>query len=419
MLRNLRSSTKGREQIRSLNRQAVLEAIHRHGQISRIDLATELDLSPAALTDITSQFISHGLVFEARSSPSTSVGRKPILLEINYNTAFVIGVKVSNSKVTTALTNLGANVLGWCSSPVETIDPDTIIKRIKQNIKKLLKETKLDYSQLVGLGIGLPGIVDADTGHYRYSALFGWRDVPFKILLEENLELPVLVENDVNALAVAEAWFGSGQGHPHFLVVTLGRGVGLGIIINSQIYRGPHGGAGEFGHVTLEPGGALCSCGKQGCIEAYLSDEALLHQAQQHIPDLHHLDELVSLAKAKHIQALDIYQQAGKRLGQALSKLVNIFAPSLIVLSGEGMRAAEFLLPIAIEQLKAESFGDLANNLEIKVDTWGDEAWARGAAGLAASRYLYESAAQTGGETPITIPYRLKSNTYSKGVKHV
>jgi predicted NBD/HSP70 family sugar kinase len=394
----------GRDTIRAQNRHAVLTAIHRKGQVSRIDLANDLNLSPAALTDITSELIAQGLVFEARPGLSSSVGRKPILLEINYDHAYIIGVKVSNATVTTALTNLGAQVLAWRSDAVAEITPGAIASLIDKAIKKLLRESGIARERVGGLGVGLPGIVEVESGTYGYSALFGWRDVPLKHLLEEKLELPTFIDNDVNALATAEAWFGSGQGHDHFLVVTLGLGVGLGIVIGGQVYRGPKGGAGEFGHITLEPKGAKCSCGKQGCLEAYLADGALVREALASVPKFtrkHSLHDLTEMARAGDKKVLALYQNAGERLGTALSTLVNIFAPSLIILSGEGMRAAPFLLTATKQALQEGSFGGLAKGLELKVDTWGDEAWARGAAGLAASRHLHDMAAMTGGESQL------------------
>ncbi|MCA9839200.1 MAG: ROK family transcriptional regulator [Trueperaceae bacterium] len=389
-------SSSGRDAIRTLNRRAVLSAIHQHGQVSRIDLAAELELSPSALTIITSEFIEAGLVFEAHTGSSTSVGRKPILLEINYDQAFVIGVKVSNSYITTALTNLNASVVAWSTEPVKELKPEAIAQQIDVAYKQLLKSHKIPLEKVVGLGLGLPGIVEPGSEYYRYSALFGWRDVPLKQVLETQLGLPVLVDNDVNALAAAEAWFGSGQNHDSFLVLTLGRGVGLGIVMNGQVYRGPKGGAGEFGHVTLFPEGELCSCGKRGCIEAYLADEALLRDARKLHPDIKTPDELIHLAR-EIPEIREMFEVAGERLGFALSSLVNIFAPSLIILSGEGMRAKEFMVPKALDVMKAQSFGDLAKDLEVKIEVWGDDAWARGAAGLAASRYLHETAVVTGG----------------------
>lgn len=386
---------------RQQNQAAVFNVIHRRGQVSRSDIAAELRLSPAAVTDITGTLIEHGLVFEARAGESNTVGRKPILLEVNYDHKHVLGVKASNHGLTTALTNLKAEVVAWRQDPLPSTGPEDVLDTIEAAAGRLCAEAKLPKNELAGIGLGLPGIVDVETGSNRYSALFAWRDVPFAELLEARLGIPALVDNDVNALAAAEAWFGAGEGHQSFLVVTLGRGVGLGIVVGGQVYRGPHGGAGEFGHVIVEPGGPTCTCGQHGCLEALIADEALLAEARRSVkgfPEDATAATLADLARSGDDEARALYAQAGNALGRGLATLVNLLAPTLIVLGGEGMRAAEHLLPSAKETVRTTTFGDLGTRVEFVTHTWDDDAWARGAAGLAASRFLTEVTTTAGGD---------------------
>ncbi len=390
-----------REKIRSVNQGVVLNAIHRATRISRSDLATELQLSPATLTAITGTLIEAGLVYEDRQGVSKTVGRKPILLAVNYGHAHVVGFKVSNVGVTAVLADLNAEVLASCFEALEHHDLETVLKVIERLTALLCAEVGFEKKELVGLGVNLPGIVEQDTGRVRHSALLNWSDTPLAQLLEERLSLPTLVENDVNALAVAEAWFGSGKQHEDFLVVTLGRGVGLGIVIGGEVYRGPRGGAGEFGHSVLDSSGPESRHTQQGSVEAYLSDYALLEQARRNVPGFPNEatpDTLLEFAQQGHVEAVAVLEGAGETLGLALSTLVNIFAPSLIILSGEGMRSAEFMLPRAKASLSKHAFGDLAKHVHLVVDNWGEDAWARGAAALAASRYLTEAASLTGGD---------------------
>ncbi|MEX2535109.1 MAG: ROK family transcriptional regulator [Trueperaceae bacterium] len=385
----------GREQIRSLNQRAVLSAIHRHGRISRSDLAVELSLSPAAVSAITGVFIDAGLVIEAEVGISTSVGRKPILLEINYDHAFVFGVKVTSKSLITALTNLKAEPLDCRIDPLENLAADSVIAAIAEATEQLLTSTGVRVARVAGLGVSLPGIVEQETGKVRYSPLLDWYQVPFAERLEEKLSLPVLIENDVNALAAAQAWFGHGHQHDAFLVVTLGRGVGMGIVIGGQVYRGPRGGAGELGHTLVTPPEPRVMEPKPATLEGLLSDDALIEQARKAgaklganaVPE-----QLTALAQGNDPIALSLFGDAGKLLGTTLANLVNIFAPSLIVISGEGVRNAEYFMPTACEALKRHSFGDVAADLELVVDDWGDDAWARGAAGLAAARFLGKAA---------------------------
>ena len=395
-----RAATTARDEMRNRNQNAVLQTVHLNGPISRVDIASKLALSPAAVTAITGELIARGLIYEARRAESDGVGRKAILLEIAYDHAAVAGIKVSDTALTAALTNLNAVVAHAETSPLQGTDPDFVVAEIERAFHALQERAG---EPLRALGVNLPGIVDADQSTVRHSPLLGWDRVPLGEILAERLHVPVLVENDVNALALAEAWYGHGREHDAFLVLTLGRGVGLGIVLDGELYRGPAGGAGEFGHVLLDPQGPDSEQARRGSVEAYLSDDALLRRARERIasfPANGGSDELLALADAGDEDASAVYAEAGAVLGRSLSILVNILAPGLVVLSGEGMRAHEHLIPAAKRELERSSFGDLGTRVGLVVDHWGDDAWARGAAGLAAARYLTDAVSSPGGDTP-------------------
>lgn len=394
----LRTLATAKDDVRRLNQSAVFQVVHRHGPVSRVDIAARLNLSPAAVTNITSDLIDRGLVFEARKAERGGVGRRRVLLEVAYDTAYVAGIKVSSVGLTCALTNLNAEVVHATERPLASTDPETVVDAIEAAFADLGAAVG---QPLAALGVNLPGLVDADRQTVRHSPLLGWSQVPLGQLLHDRLGVSVLVENDVNALALAEAWFGRGREHDGFLVVTLGRGVGLGIILGGEVYRGPHGGAGEFGHVLLDPNGPETRYAAPGTVEAFLSDDALVREARRRVagfPDDGTAELVADLAQGGDAAATAVVADAGRALGRALSVLVNVFAPSLIVLSGEGMRAADVMLPAARDELGRLAFGDLADRVELAVESWGDDAWARGAAALAASRYLTESAMSARGD---------------------
>lgn len=381
----------GRERIRSLNQSAVISAIHRHGRISRTDLAAELRLSPAAITALTAPFLEEGLVVEAEVGTSPSVGRKPILLGINYDHAHVFGVKVMNHAVVAALTNLNAEVVALHEQALPDTRERTVVESVVTATAALRKLAEGAAVRPLGLGVSVPGVVDHLAGTIRHSQLFGWEQVPLAELLGAELGLPVLVENDVNALAAAHAWFGHGRDHEAFLVLTLGRGVGLGIVVNGSVYRGPRGGAGEFGHTVCAPLAPRVMDPAPTTLESRVSDGALAAQASRLLGREVGAEELGALADAGEQVIVDLLADAGDCLGVALSTLVNVFAPSLVILGGEGLRASPYLLPRAQATLSELAFGDLADGMELVLDSWGDDGWARGAAGLAAARFLQEA----------------------------
>jgi N-acetylglucosamine repressor len=388
-----RTQATAKDDVRRLNQGAVFHVVHRHGPVSRVDIAARLHLSAAAVTNITSDLIDRGLVFEARKDDERGgVGRRRIMLEVAYDAACVAGIKVSNVGLTCALTNLNAEVLHAREWPLAATAPDAVAEAIAAAFADL---ATLAGRPPAALGVNLPGLVDADRQTVRHSPLLGWHQVPLGSLLGERLGVSVLVENDVNALALAEAWYGVGRSHDAFLVLTLGRGVGLGIVLGGEVYRGPHGGAGELGHVLLEAAGPETRFAAPGTVEAFLSDDALVRAARGRVaafPDDGTAELLVELARGGDPDARDVYAAHGRALGRTLSLLVNVFAPSLIVLSGEGLRAPELLLDAAGPELRRLAFGDLAERVELAVEPWGDDAWARGAAALAASRYLTDQA---------------------------
>lgn len=381
----------GRERIRSLNQSAVISAIHRHGRISRTDLAAELRLSPAAITALTAPFLEEGLVVEAEVGTSPSVGRKPILLGINYDHAHVFGVKVMNHAVVAALTNLNAEVVALHEQALPDTRERTVVESVVAATAALRKLAEGAAVRPLGLGVSVPGVVDHLAGTIRHSQLFGWEQVPLAELLGAELGLPVLVENDVNALAAAHAWFGHGRDHEAFLVLTLGRGVGLGIVVNGSVYRGPRGGAGEFGHTVCAPLAPRVMDPEPATLESRVSDGALAAQASRLLGREVGAEGLGALADAGEQVIVDLLADAGDCLGVALSTLVNVFAPSLVILGGEGLRASPYLLPRAQATLSELAFGDLADGMELVLDSWGDDGWARGAAGLAAARFLQEA----------------------------
>jgi predicted NBD/HSP70 family sugar kinase len=384
-----------RELIKEINRNLVLNLINSHGSISRTDLARLSGLSAATITGITADFIDIGLIFEKEEGDSSG-GRRPILLAVNPRGGFTVGLKLTEENVIGALTDLQATVIADHSSRLKTRSPSNAIDTMANVVQELLQVGSIEEDKLLGVGIGMAGIVHAAQGVLHHSPIFGWRDVPIKELLQERLGVPVYIDNDVNTLTLTEKWFGAGQGIDHFLTVTIGRGVGLGIVLNGQLYRGAYGGAGEFGHTVIDPDGPPCACGKRGCLETYTSDPGLLRLAAEAASRgeldvvVDTTDALIQLAEGGDLTVRAIYEQAGNVLGIGLANLINLLSPQLIIISGEGVRAREWIFD-AIQNAIAENvMPGLEKGTEIRIDVWDDDAWARGAASLVLKE-LFES----------------------------
>lgn len=380
-------SLRGNDQsvVRALNRNAIFNTLHREGPLSRVQLKGRSGLSGAAVTGVVAELIRDGLVEEREAGVSTG-GRPPVFLSVNYGARSAVGIKLMEQHLEMVLINLGGEVQHHIQCLLPDHAPETVVQKVREAVHLLLSRTGTETSRLLGLGMGLPGVINATSGVCVHSDYLGWDHVPIARLLEEAVGVPVTVDNDVNAFAAAERLFGHGKGASDLAVITVGRGIGAGLIANGQPVRGRDGGAGEFGHVVAEKDGRPCECGKRGCLEAYASEPALVTRAQETAPDLCvvHGDDLLRHRDDPRVAAL--FADAGERIGMQLANLVNLLNPELIVIGGEGVRFGDALIRPLRAALRTHSYTGLAENLPVVVEPWGDEVWARGAASLAVSR---------------------------------
>ncbi len=393
----MRSPKGNRDLIKEINRSLVLNLIKSRGPVSRKDLAGLSNLSPATISGITADFIAGDLVHEMGEGESTG-GRRPILLRLNHQAGFVVGAKLMEGAVISALTDLDAQVLYQRITgfpvvqplPGGLVDPEVILPVLVQAIEQTIVESGVARKRVLGIGIGLAGLIDNQRKTCLYSPFFGWRNVDVAEPLITHFNLPVYLENDVNTLTIAEKWFGYGHDIDHFLVITVGRGIGVGIVANGQFYRGAIGSAGEFGHITLTSDGPLCACGKRGCLEALASDPAVIRQTKAAIAlgertilangEPLTINAIVTAAEDGDKLARKLLADSGHWLGIGVATLINILNPQLVIVGGEGVLAGEWRFGPMRRAIEAHAFYDLAADLDIIIEPLGDEAWARGAA---------------------------------------
>ena len=366
---------------RGLNRASILELIGGHGPIARVDIARELDLSPATVTVLTRELVQDGLVREVDLAPSKG-GRPAIRLGLVGGAAHALGVKIAADRLTAVRVNLEGEPLAYTERPFDAAGPG-VVDRLGDELEAILGPADASSPRFLGVGLGVPGIVDTQGAGTVESPVLGWRSLPLGTRLQERLGVPVLIDNDVNTLAVAERLYGRGRDVEHFLTVTLGRGVGLGIVIAGELYRGGRGGAGEWGHMRVVDDGPVCHCGKRGCLEALVSDAALVQAGSEAglLAPTDGIDRLRELAAGGSLEAQQIYERAGATLGRSVAGLVNVLSPQLVLISGEGIRAWDQLRNGFEEALRGDLFEPL-RDVAVEVEPWVDAAWARGAAAL-------------------------------------
>lgn len=381
--------TGSKQLLRDLNQTLVFNVIAARGAISRTEIVRETGLPAATVTRITREFVMAGLVTEEMTTTTEpNGGRRPILLRINPTLGFVVGVKLREDSMTLAVCDLGCTVVYSCEAALpEGSVPHEVCDAIAEGVGSALRQAGVPRQQLLGVGVGLAGLIDSAAGVCRYSAIMGWRDVELQAPLEYKLRIPVRLDNDVNTLAVAERLFGPTHARAanDFVVVTIGRGIGLGVVIGGEIYRGASGGAGEFGHTTIDMSedAPVCNCGKRGCLEAIASDYGILRAALKRDPGNHVEAEMHALLeRTDEPDVQHIFARAGTALGIAIANLINIFDPKLVLLTGEGVRAGDILLQPMRQAIPQHTFGRPFDQAALHISTTDEIAWARGAASL-------------------------------------
>lgn len=379
-----------RDLIRAINRSIILNTIKAMGLVARAEAARLTGLSPATVTAITADLIAEELIFEKQTGDSSG-GRRPILLAINPGGRYVVGIKLMEDRAVGALTDLEATIIARQTLLLPAAEPEPTLASLASMVEALLGQAGVPRRKLLGVGLGLAGIVDSERGILRRSPFLGWHDLPLRDLLQARVNVPVYIDNDVNTFTLAEKWFGVGQDAEDFLTITVGRGIGMGIVVNRQLYRGSHGGAGEFGHTVIDPDGPLCDCGKRGCLEAFAGDPGILRAAEMTLGrPVASVDELLLLAESGDEPARAVFARAGDILGRAVANLVNVFDPQRIIVSGEGARYGKWLFDPMCAAVDRHAMPDLRSDVQISIEPWGDDAWARGAASLVL-RELFES----------------------------
>ena len=381
--------------IRSINQSTLLNLIRTNAPISRPQLSALSGLSPVTVMKITNSLLDRRLILEKEYAESTG-GRRAGLLEIHPEGGFVIGLIPQPDSLTAVLLNLNSELVFSRQWNVTLRDNyPQAIEIITQCVEEVLAESGIAREKIIGVGFGMSGLINAERGYCIDSWVLNWKNVEVSRPLEERLGIPVFVDNDVNCLAMYEKLFDQGQPYQHFLVVAIGRGVGLGIIINGDLYRGAFGGAGEFGHTVVTTEGRHCDCGNNGCLETYVSERGIVKNYQEYVQaSTYSLEkriqepaafEIVERARSGDEAAMAAMQRAGFLLGVSLANLVNIFNPECVVLSSPDINiwAGDLLLSSMHQALGQHLFSQMGKDLRFfTVEQPGYESWARGAGSL-------------------------------------
>ena len=374
-------------------RQQVFGHVRARGQASRADIARGLGVSAGSVTALTADLIQAGYLEEVEDQPRESGrGRPPVALRVAGGRGCVVGIKVADTRLTAVLADFGGQTIADLARPTPRPrkPAEALVAELVALITDLLAKAGRAAADVAGVGLGISGIVEHDTGRVPWSPLIAGRDAPLAALLADRLGVPVRIDNDANVLTLAELWFGTGRDRSDFAVVTVEHGVGMGLVLNNRLFRGGRGMGMELGHTKVALDGALCRCGQRGCLEAYLADYALAREAAtalDHPPDAADhgalIDALQTEALAGNAAAATIFRRAGRYLAVGLANVVQLFDPALIILSGERMRTESLYSDAVLREMHALTLAEGRTICEIATHARGDLVWARGATALA------------------------------------
>jgi len=367
----------------------VFTTVLTQGPLARLEVARRVGLSAAAVTKAVRPLIEAGyLVEDVGEESRRALGRPANLVRVDGGRALFVGVKVTGDEVIGVLTDLCCRIRVARHVPLSDRAPKAVLASIAELVHDLLAAADGLQAPVLGLGVAVSGDVDRAEGTVRYSPFLDWRHVPLAELATMTTGLPVTVDNDVRALTVAEQWFGAGAGLSDFAVVTVGAGIGCGLVVHGRVVAGAHGVAGEIGHVTVDPTGPLCHCGNRGCVEAIAGEAAVVRQIQE-VTGVQLGDAAQALAMAHEgvPGAREVYARAGEAIGRGIATVANLLGPERVIISGEGLAAYDLFAEHIRDAFTAAAFGSAAQ-CDVQTRPLPFEEWARGAAATAIQSFV-------------------------------
>ncbi|WP_197081179.1 ROK family transcriptional regulator [Gordoniibacillus kamchatkensis] len=364
--------------LKTLNKSTLLRLIRRHAPISRADLAKRTHLTRATVSALVEELIGQRLVAETGIGASSG-GRKPVLLQIDAEAGYVIGLDVRRNDLLAIVADLRGNALRELSRKLDApSDPERTLSQLIALMRELRSELPDSPLGVVGVGVGIAGLVEQPSGRILFVPAHDWRLLDWRERLAEALGVPVIVENEANLAALAEHDVGAAQHATELLYVSVSAGIGAGYIVGGELYRGAGGYAGEVGHTTIELNGRPCSCGNRGCWETYASEQALAEAlGLAYDPPLG--SAIAERAASGEASALAALERTGVYLGIGIGNMIHTLNPQMIVVGGAISRYRDWLLPKMEATIRARFPYIPAFEVPIRFSELGETATAQGA----------------------------------------
>jgi len=395
--------------VKEINKSKILQTLFFYGPISRIDIARKTMLTPPTITSNITELIENGIIMEVVdqeekfSVTQVSLGRKPILLDFVPDSLFTVGVDWGPSGVYFCVSGIKGDIIAKNHIKPFTNELDYMVKMTKEGIIDLLLKNNIKNEKIIGVGVGIPGFIEGDNGIVKYSPVFKWSDIKLTNILQNVLELDVAIENNVRLMAVAETYKPGAKQSGIFAYVYVSRGIAAAIIIDNRMLKGSLYGAGEIGHMTVEPNGPKCNCGKYGCLETISSESAILNKVKSVLknnddtilneivkdPENPKISEVLSAFSANDLAAVKIMRECVKYLGMSVANMINIINPKFVMFDGNIFKDKRICDEL-VENIWKHTYIIKDNEISFEFKPHIDEYCAIGAAAYAMNKFFYK-----------------------------
>jgi len=370
--------------VKKMNSYIVLACIRKHSPVSRAQISELTGLNKATVSSLVNELLENNLVLEIGPGESSG-GRKPVLLLFNERAGYAIGIDLGVNYIRAVLADLNGNVVIERYEKLKQQHRELAFDALTANIDALMSQTPESTYGIVGIGVGAPGIVDQD-GNILFAPNMKWREVPLQHMLNERYHLPVIIDNEANAGAQGEQKYGAGKGIRNLVYLSVGYGIGSGMILDKELYKGTSGFSGELGHLSIAYDGKECSCGNLGCWELYASEKALLEEASP--LGYEGLDELIAAAQKGDANVLKIFESIGRFLGIGIANIINTLNPDCVMIGNRMSRAAQWIMPAIQQTVQQRALSFHSEELKILFAELKEHSAVRGAAYYAIDRFF-------------------------------
>ncbi len=381
----------------------VLETIMRRAPIARSELTGLMRLTQVSVINVTNALLDAGIIVEAGRANSGNQGRRSMVLDINEHAFYCLGLELSVGKLVCGLGDARGRLLQFEElqfSPRSSAE--VLVDKVEELTGKFLRENRIDRSRILGMGIAVPGPLDVQEGVMINPPNFpGWKNVPIRRMLEERLGFRVCLDKETNLAALAESFYGVSAGYKTSFFLSLFRlGIGGGLISESNIFHGFCDGAGEVGHMTVEPSGRKCGCGNYGCLETMIAEDYIIEQVchlyklgveieRPEDIDSITLEEIFERSSKGDSVCQDVIKQMAAYISIAVGNIVNMFSPELIVLGGPLPDLSTQLVELVAERVHSKKYPLHCRKIKIEKSALGSQVYVKGAIALAEKTFLH------------------------------